>query len=197
MDDKNTYSEKPTSFLKEQLLIAMPNLNDPYFGQSVTLICEHSENGSFGLTINHPMQITIEELFEQLDIPTTNNNKAIKGISVLQGGPIQIDQGFIVHDTNIKWKNTLEISEQLSVTASQDILYDIALGDGPDNFLLVLGCASWAAGQIESEIMNNSWLNCPIDKKIIFNTPYEKRWHGAVDTLGIDVNAISSEVGHA
>ncbi len=197
MEKKNTQSEKPVSFLKDQLLIAMPNLNDPYFEQSVTLICQHNEDGCFGLTINHPMQVTIEELFEQLDIPTKNNNSAIKGMTALQGGPVQVEQGFIIHDSNNKWENTLEISDELSVTASRDILFDIAQGDGPENFLLVLGCASWTAGQMEAEMMNNSWLNCPIDKKIIFNTPYDKRWKGAVDTLGIDVNAISGVAGHA
>lgn len=186
---------KQTSFLKSQLLIAMPSLDDPYFGQSVTLICQHNEEGCFGLTINHPMQVTLEELFEQLDIPFKNS--AIKGMTALQGGPVQVEQGFIIHDTDKKWENTLEINEELSVTASRDILFDIAEGDGPDNFLLVLGCASWTAGQMEAEIMNNSWLNCPIDKKILFNTPYEKRWHGAVDSMGIDVNCISNVAGHA
>ena len=197
MEKENTQSEKPVSFLKDQLLIAMPNLNDPYFEQSVTLICQHNEDGCFGLTINHPMQVTIEELFEQLDIPTNSDNSAIKGMTALQGGPVQIEQGFIVHENNKKWENTLDVSDDISVTASRDILFDIAQGDGPEKFLLVLGCASWSAGQMEAEIMNNSWLNCPIDKKILFDTPYEKRWKGAVDTLGIDVNAISGIAGHA
>ncbi len=195
MEKQSTQSDTQSSFLKNQLLIAMPNLNDPYFEQSVTLICQHNDDGCFGLTINHPMQVTIEELFEQLDIPSKNTK--IKGMTALQGGPVQVEQGFIIHDTNKKWENTLEICEDLSVTASRDILFDIADGDGPENFLLVLGCASWTAGQMEAEIMSNAWLNCPIDKKILFNTPYEKRWHGAVDTLGIDVNAISDVAGHA
>jgi len=195
MDKQSAHTEKQSSFLKDQLLIAMPSLDDPYFEQSVTLICQHNDDGCFGLTINHPMQVTIEELFEQLDIPSENT--AIKGMTALQGGPVQAEQGFIVHDTNKKWENTLEICEDLSVTASRDILFDIAAGDGPENFLLVLGCASWTAGQMEAEIMGNAWLNCPIDKKIIFNTPFEKRWTGAVDTLGIDVNAISGVAGHA
>jgi len=195
MEKQNPDLEQQSSYLKNQLLIAMPNLNDPYFEQSVTLICQHNEDGCFGLTINHPMQVTIAELFEQLNIPSKNT--AIKGMTALQGGPVQVEQGFIVHDTNKKWENTLEVGDGVSVTASRDILFDIAAGDGPDNFLLVLGCASWAAGQVEAEMMSNSWLNCPIDKKILFNTPYNKRWTGAIDTLGIDVNAISGDAGHA
>ena len=193
--EKSTEQERDNSFLKNQLLIAMPNLHDPYFEQSVTLICQHNQDGCFGLTINHPMQVTIAELFEQLDIPTSNDE--IKGMKALQGGPVQAEQGFIVHDTNKKWENTIEVCDDISVTASKDILFDIAAGKGPSNFLLVLGCASWGAGQMEAEIMGNSWLNCPVDKKIIFNTPYDKRWKGAVDTLGIDVNTISDVAGHA
>ena len=93
-------SVKSTSFLKDQMLIAMPNLQDPYFEQSVTLICQQNEDGCFGLTINHPMQVTIAELFEQLDIPSKNT--AIQGMTAMQGGPVQVEQGFIIHDTNKK-----------------------------------------------------------------------------------------------
>ena len=196
---QNTDAKKDASFLQSQLLIAMPSLNDPYFEQSVTLICQHNQDGCFGLTINHPMQVTIEELFEQLDIPIDGSE--IKGVTALRGGPVQIEQGFIIHDASHesgkKWENTLTIGEDLFVTASRDILFDIGIGKGPDNFLLVLGCASWAPGQMEQEVLSNSWLNCPVDKQIIFNTPYEKRWHGAVNTLGVDVNFISNVAGHA
>ena len=223
MKDKNTtkqnLSEEPNkasndaadnSYLQSQLLIAMPGLDDPYFTQSVTLICQHNEDGCFGLTINKPIEITIDDVLKQLEIdsdqPVTNAaktkytqlNKSVspKSIPALRGGPVQLEQGFVIHDSDSKWENTLAISDDLSVTASRDILLDIAAGNGPENYLLTLGCASWIGGQVESEILNNSWLNCPIDKKIIFNMPFEERWQGAANTLGIDMNAMSGTSGH-
>lgn len=194
MQDTKDNNHKESSFLQSQLLIAMPSLGDPYFEHSVTLICQHNEDGCFGLTINRPIQVTIDELFKQLEIPT--DSTSIKGIPALRGGPVQMEQGFIIHDTDRKWDNTLIICDDLAVTASRDILVDIANEEGPDNFLLTLGCASWAPGQMEAEIMNNSWLNCPVDKQIIFDTPYDKRWQGAADTLGFDVNIICDVAGH-
>ncbi len=201
MDGKGT-AEKTSSFLQSQLLIAMPNLGDPQFEHTVTLICQHNDDGCFGLMINRPMQVTIDDLFEQLNIPVDNTK--IKGMQALSGGPVQVEQGFIIHDSpssgntdEKKWENTMIINDDLAVTASKDILFSIAQGDGPENFLLALGCASWAPGQMEQEVLNNSWLNCPVDKQIIFDTPYEKRWLGAVDSLGVDVNFISNVAGHA
>ena len=187
---------KEQHFLQSQFLIAMPNLSDPYFEHSVTLICQHNDEGCFGLTINRPIQVTLYELLEQLNIPIKNNS--IKGIQALSGGPVQPEQGFVIHDkhANKTWENTLKISDDLFVTASRDILLDIANDEGPENFLLTLGCASWVAGQMEAEVMNNSWLNCDADKKIIFDTPYKERWHGAVEKLGIDATFISDVAGH-
>ncbi len=185
---------KDSSFLQGQLLIAMPGLGDPYFERSVTLICQHNADGCFGLTINKPIELSINDLFDQLKIPCENS--LISKMPVLRGGPVQTEQGFVIHDSDHKWENTFTICDDLAVTASKDILVDIAKGNGPDNFILTLGSASWAPGQMEQEIMNNSWLNCPVDKKIIFNTPFGDRWQRAADTLGVDVNFISGVAGH-
>lgn len=194
------------NYLQNQLLIAMPGLEDPYFKQSVTLICQHSEEGCFGLTINKPIEISVDEVLKQLKLepeeePSSENididiNHSNLSKPALRGGPVQIEQGFIIHDSSKEWVNTLTIDKHLSVTASQDILVDIAAGNGPDNYLLTLGCSSWESGQIEAEILNNSWLNCPVDKQIIFNMPFEKRWQGAADLLGINLSAMSSISGH-
>lgn len=208
----NAQTNKPSnkivdsSCLQSQLLISMPSLADPYFAQSVTLICQHNKNGCFGLTINKPIEITVADVLEQLGNnsgqPVTNRtknnqtNKSLQSIPVLRGGPVQIEQGFVIHDGDTKWENTLSIIADLSVTTSQDILVDIAKNNGPENYLLTLGCASWVGGQIESEIMNNSWLNCPIDKKILFNMPFAHRWLGAADTLGVNLNTMSGASGH-
>lgn len=188
-------AEKNTNnFLQSQLLIAMPNMGDPNFDHTVTLICQHNSDGCFGLIINRPIKITLEDLFEQLDIPT--NNESIKGVYALRGGPMQQEQGFVIHDTEKQWESTLSISKGLSVTASRDILLDIAIGKGPDNFLLILGCANWGADQMINEFKENAWLNCDADNKILFNTPYSKRWNQAVDQMGIDINFISNIAGH-
>jgi len=203
IDKDGVSSQKSTdkNYLKSQLLIAMPSLQDPYFKQSVTLICQHSSEGCFGLTINKPTNVTIDEVLKQLEIDSKDkssveDNHSTILMPALRGGPVQVEQGFIIHDSDKSWANTVAINEQLSVTASQDILVDIAEGKGPDNYLLTLGCASWEAGQMEEEILNNSWLNCPIDQKIIFHMPFEDRWQGAADTLGIDMNAVSGFAGH-
>lgn len=210
LSDEATDNTVDNSYLQSQLLISMPGLEDPYFKQSVTLICQHNEDGCFGLTINKPIEITIDEVLKQLDInadqPVTNAAKtkytqlnksaSPKSMSALRGGPVQTEQGFIIHDSNAKWENTMVINDDLSVTASRDILLDIAAGNGPENYLLTLGCASWMGGQVESEIMDNSWLNCPIDKKILFDMPFDQRWQGAADTLGINMNAMSGASGH-
>ena len=211
-EQTNKTSEKAVdnSYLQSQLLIAMPGLDDPYFKQSVTLICQHNEDGCFGLTINKPIEITVNEVLKQLEIgsdqPVTDSSKikytqlnisdSPKSRPALRGGPVQIEQGFVIHDSTAKWENTLAINDDLSVTASRDILLDIAAGNGPENYLLTLGCASWMGGQVESEILNNSWLNCPIDKKILFDMPFEQRWQGAADILGINLSAMSGASGH-
>lgn len=202
-DKHSSHSVQESNYLQSQLLIAMPGLEDPYFKQSVTLICQHSNQGCFGLTINKPIHVSIEDVLKQLKLDpskinstTKDNQNSLFSKPALRGGPVQIEQGFVIHNSDQTWDNTLSINEELSVTASQDILIDIANGNGPENYLLTLGCASWEAGQMEAEILNNSWLNCPVDKKIIFNMPFEKRWQGAADILGINLSALSVISGH-
>lgn len=210
-DNEAPQNSTENSYLQGQFLIAMPGLEDPHFKQSITLICQHNSDGCFGLTINKPIDVSVDNVLKQLKLKpktksatkitenNTQNNNPDFNKPALRGGPVQIEQGFIIHDNNDndkQWENTISISEDLLITASQDILIDIAAGDGPENYLLALGCASWVSGQIEAEILNNSWLNCPIDKKIIFNMPFEKRWQGAADLLGINLSAMSAFSGH-
>jgi len=198
-----------SSYLQSQLLIAMPGLEDPYFKQSVTLICQHNEDGCFGITINKPTDTNVFEVLNQLtadtgnqsdskelekDSITTERNKAM---SVLRGGPVKMDQGFVIHNGTKEWENTILINEDLSVTLSKDILSDIVEGNGPEKYLFTLGCASWIEGQIEDEVINNSWLNCSVDNDLIFEMPYEKRWQGAADILGVNMNTLSMISGHA
>lgn len=181
--------------LQNQLLIAMPGMGDPRFEHAVILIARHNADGCFGITINHPTETSLGDLFEHLKLTTSDTNRAQQ--PVLYGGPVQPEQGFVVHDTQQDWENTLRITDDLAITASKDILADISAGQGPDNFILALGCASWEAGQVEKEILDNAWLSCPAESSILFDTPFPQRWQNASQLLGIDVNLMTDVAGHA
>ena len=181
--------------LRNHLLIAMPNMGDPNFDHSVSLICQHDEFGAFGVTVNRPLGMTVRELFEQLDISIADPH--IAGQFALSGGPVQAEQGFVLHDGERNWESTLRVAENLALTSSRDILQDIANGSGPAHFLLLLGCAGWSPGQVEHEIKENTWLTCPCTSPILFEMAYQDRWHGAARTLGIDVNLLGIAAGHA
>lgn len=181
--------------LRNHLLIAMPGMGDPNFEHSVSLLCQHDEFGAFGVVINRPMEMTVGELLEQLTIEVRNPH--IAGQPALNGGPVQPEQGFVLHNGERCWESTLRICDDLALTSSRDILSDIAKGDGPQDFLLILGCAGWGPGQLEHEIKENAWLTCLATPEIVFNMPYAQRWQGAARTLGIDMNLLSASAGHA
>lgn len=181
--------------LRNQLLIALPGMSDPIFEHSVTLICQHDEDGAFGVMINRPTDMEMGALLEQLHI--TTNDQTIADTLALIGGPVQADQGFILHDSDRHWDSTMPITSELALTSSKDILIDIANHRGPDHFLLILGCAGWEAGQLEQEIKENVWLTCPADNSLIFNTPYDECWQAAAASLGVDVNLLGVQAGHA
>ncbi len=184
-----------TSTLSNNLLIAMPGMQSDYFDHSVTLICQHDEQGAFGVVINRPLQMTVGELLAQLDI--TVEDPGIAGQAALNGGPVQSEQGFVLHNTDRTWDSTLQIDDDTAITSSRDILVDLAAGNGPERFMLLLGCAGWNPGQLEEEIKANTWLTCPADNTILFDMPYPHRWKDAAATLGIDVRLLTTEAGHA
>ncbi len=182
--------------LKNQFLIAMPTMGDPNFEHTVTLICQQNDTvGAFGVTINRPISLTLGELFSQLNIEI--KDETIMAIPAVVGGPVQPEQGFVLHDTKKSWESTMPITDNLAITSSRDILVDIAQGEGPEHFLLALGCAGWSPGQLEHELQENTWLTCPAENRIIFDLPYHQRWKGAADILGIDINLLSDVAGHA
>jgi len=181
--------------LKNHLLIAMPNMHNRAFDRTVTLVCVNDDKGSFGITINRPIKITIGDVFQQLDLSTENSDLNEK--LALSGGPVDSAQGFVLHDTDKRWNSTMRISDELAVTSSRDILEDIINGDGPDNFILTLGCANWAPQQLEEEMMSNAWLTCPAKNSIVFDLPYKQRWEAAADSMGVDLSRMSSSIGHA
>ena len=182
--------------LTNQFLIAMPNLEDPNFSQTVTLICEHNESGALGIVINRPMQLRLGELFEhlQLDLKT----KALAEQIVYAGGPVQVDHGFVLHQPLGSWESTLPINATLGLTTSHDVLVATAEGNGPGKSLIALGYAGWAAGQLEQELADNAWLTVANDESgILFDLPSEQRWQAAASKLGIDLNLLSGNAGHA
>ncbi len=188
----------PMSFsttLTNHFLIAMPGLRDPNFSRTVTYICEHSDQGAMGIVINRPMDIRLGEVLSQLDIDS--DDPRVLGATVYLGGPVQPDRGFVLHTAGESFESTLSITPDISVTTSRDVLEAIAAGRGPQRSLVALGYAGWAGGQLEDEIGANSWLSGPADDHIIFRLPNEARWLAAAQLLGVDLNLLSAEAGHA
>ena len=185
----------PPEFLNNQLLIAMPSMADPNFAQTVTLICEHNARGALGIILNRPLPMKLADVFEQLSLES--NDKQLGEQLVLRGGPVQTDRGFVVHRSGGQWDSTLQVSDRIQVTTSRDVLAAMARGDGPPDAFIALGFAGWEAGQLEQEILDNTWLNVPVNEQVIFDLPYEERWHSAGQLSGIDLTRISTLAGHA
>ncbi len=181
--------------LTNQFLIAMPSLGDPNFSRSVALICEHNEQGALGVILNQPLQIRLTELLEHLELPATNPRLA--HVPVFKGGPVAVERGFILHERGMAWESSLDIGDDLTLTMSRDILAAIARGEGPAQYLVLLGYAGWGPGQLEQEIAANAWLNCPAAVEVIFQRPPEARWQAAAGLLGIDLMFLSGHAGHA
>jgi len=198
MNDKTSskahYDELTPGSLRDHFLIAMPGLNDSSFAHTVTYICEHTDNGAMGLVINSATPMQLSEIFTQMDLEFA---PSLGERTIMAGGPVQPERGFVLHGSDTQWQSTLQVSAELSLTASRDIIAALAKGHGPKECLITLGYAGWGEGQLEQEIAENSWLTVPANKDIIFNTPCEERWAAAAQALGIDVNLISSTAGHA
>ncbi len=184
-----------SSSLSDQFLIAMPALDDPNFSKTVTYLCDHNEEGAMGLVINRPLDLDIRELFSHLQI--TNIQQDTGYIPIYQGGPVQTDRGFVLHREIGEWEASIVVNDDIAITMSQDIITSIAEGTGPKDFLIALGYAGWGAGQLEDELAANAWLNGPADSSIIFDTPIEQRWTASAHHLGIELENISSDIGHA
>ncbi len=181
--------------LTNQFLIAMPSMEDMNFSQTVTYICEHNHEGAMGIVVNRPTNLHLNDILEQLDITDIDLEAGEESIYI--GGPVQPERGFVLHSDNSNWDSTLKVTSEIAVTTSRDILESIAAGNGPRSHLVALGYAGWASGQLEDEISANAWLNGPADSQIIFNTPPELRWRAAAKLLGVDMNLLSGDAGHA
>ncbi len=184
------------AYLNNQLLVAMPTLADPNFSHSVTLVCEHNERGALGLVINRPLDMRMSEVLDQLSLAT--ENARLRDMPVLAGGPVQRDRGFVLHHPGPQpWESTMPISDSLHVTTSRDVLAAMARGDGPEPAVIALGYAGWEAGQLDEELLQNAWLTVPCDDSLIFELPFEQRWHAAARLLGVELSRISTQAGRA
>lgn len=195
--------QSPSGFLDGQLLIAMPGIVDDRFARSVIYVCAHSEEGAMGIIVNRPAErVDFPQLLVQLKV--IGPDEAIRlpaeasSLLVLNGGPVDTSRGFVLHSNDFSIDNsTLPIGGGVSLTATIDILRAIARGSGPGQAVLALGYAGWAAGQLEAEIQQNGWLNCPADPSLIFDSALDSKYERAMRRAGIDIGRLSSGAGHA
>jgi putative transcriptional regulator len=191
---KNTLLSDADGFAG-QLLVAMPQMQDPRFAKSVIYLCAHTPEGAMGLVLNKLVDsITFPDLLEQLSI-----EPAISGdeIRVHFGGPVESGRGFVLHTADYQREGTLPINSGIALTATVDILRDMARGAGPRQTLLALGYAGWGPGQLEREIKQNGWLNVPADEELIFGAAIDEKWRRALAKMGIDPTMLSSSAGRA
>jgi putative transcriptional regulator len=188
--------------LTNHFLIAMPGLEDALFGKSVVYVCEHTARGALGLVINKPSEMLLPTLFGKVDLDLKRLD--LSHSPVFQGGPVQTERGFVLHepiyvgaDQETLYANTMSIAGGLEMTTSKDVLEAISSGAGPKKVLITLGYAAWGEGQLESELGENSWLTVDATRELIFDTPVEQRYEGALGLLGLQSWMLSNQIGHA
>jgi len=184
-----------SSELKGQFLMAMPGLADPNFSKTVTCICEHTVAGAVGIVINrtHP-DLSLKTILDELHIEHTL--PAAKS-PVYIGGPVHMDELFILHGEPFDWKGCLKITPALAMSNTRDVLEAIANQQGPQAYLVSLGCAGWGPGQLEGEVKANAWLTGTVSESIVFDVPIEERWETAVRKIGIEPSILTQTAGHA
>jgi putative transcriptional regulator len=189
-------TETQMQSLEGKLLIAMPGMEDPRFDKSVVFMCAHSDEGALGLIINKPTpELQFRNLLEQLEIEVTPPSRDIR---VHFGGPVENGRGFVLHSGDyLSNEATLRVNDAFGMTATLDVLEEIAEGTGPSSALLALGYAGWGPGQLESEILQNGWLTCDAAPDLVFGAEDETKWTAALNTLGVDALALSETAGRA
>lgn len=184
-----------TDFLIGKCLVAMPNMTDERFAQTLIYICSHSSEGAMGFIVNKKIKkFSFADLATQLPIIPL---QPIAPLDLHQGGPLEKIRGFVLHSTDYIKKDTMVIDENIAVSSSIDIITDIAFGIGPKENLIALGYTSWGAEQLEREIKNNDWLIMTPNTDLVFKTKDEEKWQKAIDEIGIDINRLSTYAGHA
>ncbi|OWT58207.1 YqgE/AlgH family protein [Candidimonas nitroreducens] len=181
--------------LSRQFLVAMPGMVHGNLADTVIYVCEHTEQGALGLVINRPTDLTVGSLLERIDLDLALEIGPVKDSPVFFGGPVQTDRGFVLHAPAGDYGSSIRLGE-MALTTSRDVLQDVAQGHGPEHLLVTLGYAGWGAGQLESEMAQNAWLNVRADESILFDTAPENRYEAAMRLLGIDPIMLAGGAGH-
>ncbi|MCS2607704.1 YqgE/AlgH family protein [Halomonas dongshanensis] len=182
--------------LRHHFLMAMPHLEDANFAGSLVYLCDHDHNGCMGVIANRPLDITLDALFDQLELG--GEQSIHRNAPVYFGGPTHKDRGFILHVGNSQaWDSSIQVTDDIALTTSLDILQALAEGKGPERFIVCLGCAGWEVGQLEEELKENAWLTVEGDANVIFETPPAERLSAAAGLLGVDLNLMTRDIGHA
>ena len=181
--------------LTDHFLIAMPAMDDPYFSRTLIYIAEHNDQGALGLIVNRPIDMDLATLFEKIEVPLESPN--VGRLPVYFGGPVQTDRGFVLHRPVGNWQSTLVVTSEVGLTSSRDVLQAVGKDGQPGEIMVTLGYSGWSAGQLENELVQNTWLTVPADPRILFELPFEERLPSAMETLGIDFANLSEKAGHA
>jgi putative transcriptional regulator len=203
--DPKADADSPSLNLTNHFLIAMPSMLDPVFGGTVVYLCEHNANGALGVVINKPTDMTMQVLFDRIDLKLEitpgpgglDFDDPMAERPVMFGGPVQVERGFVLHTPVKQYSSTLQVTDQIAMTTSKDVLEEVAHGNGPQRILVSLGCSGWSPGQLESEIVRNGWLTVVADPAIIFELPIAERFAAAVNLLGISPYMLTAESGRA
>lgn len=184
-----------SGYMNGQLLVAMPTMRDPRFAKTVIYMCVHNAEGAMGLVVNRLIDsLTFAELIEQLDIEALGVSR---DVPIHYGGPVETGRGFVLHSTEYRRGGTIMVTEEVGLTATVDILKDLAEGQGPRHALLALGYAGWGAGQLDGEIQQNAWLHVPADESLVFDRDLDTKWERSIAKIGVDVRLLSGDAGHA
>ena len=198
VDEEHTAMAPSTLNLANHFLIAMPSMQDPIFGGAVVYVCEHNDQGVLGVVINKPTDMTMDVLFERIDLKVADDMQSeVASEPIMFGGPVQDDRGFVLHTPGGHYSSSLAVTEDVAFTTSIDVLEAVASGDGPQRLLVSIGYAGWSPGQLEDEISRNGWLTVGADASVMFDLPIEQRYTAAIRLLGIDPMMLASEAGHA
>jgi len=181
---------------EHNFLIAMPSLDDSWFEKTVIYIVEDNDHGSMGLVINIPHKLTVHDLLTHFDFPTHSDSFFLEE-TVLQGGPVDMERGFILHHPMGHWKSSMTLPDDLAMTVSDDFIEALSKNDTPEQFQICLGFAGWKPGQLAQELKSNNWLTIPYNQSLLFDTSIEDKWEVALNTLGISPEFLTLEAGHA
>lgn len=184
------------NLLTNQFLVAMPSMANPWFDHTVSYICDHSARGAMGFVINRPIGVTIGELLAKVNIEARADCARCDN-PVYYGGPVERERGFVLHSGAAEWNASMAVTDGLALTTSLDILEAISHGRGPQRFLLLLGYAGWGPGQLEGEMLENAWLSTPADTDLMFTADCADSWQQAARLIGVDVELLSPQAGHA